>query len=366
MTSRSVSSLRYACVAAATLCGMLGCSNMRATGSPAPTAAPSAASQPTLQQVAELHAKRASEQTQGDYVLGEGDVLSVNAFDFQDLNQRVRVDGNGAITLPLLNAVPVAGHTVAEVQRDLTQRLGAFMYDPHISVFVEEYHSQQVAVVGAVQKPGLVSQMIRGNTVLDALTAAGGPTIEAGNRIYFIPAENRTHPGVQVLASGVGGGAGGAISASDVEKLGDATLMIDTKEASEDAQRFFFTLPVRPGDVIVVPRAGTFYAQGWLAKPGSYPVQTGLTLRGAIAAAGGLQFPARTSCIRIYGTNQNGHSDIREVNYDDITNMKMPDVFIHDGDVVEVAYSTVKLVPWAAWQGITDIFRIGARVTTGL
>ena len=44
------------------------------------------------------------------------------------------------------------------MQQELTTRVGQFMYQPHVDVFVEEYSSQQIAVVGAVQRPGLVAE----------------------------------------------------------------------------------------------------------------------------------------------------------------------------------------------------------------
>src|SRR6185369_12004905 len=96
---------------------------------------------------------RRAQQAQGDYVLGEGDLISVKAYDLDDLNQRVRVENDGSVTLPLLNRVSVAGRTVSEVQADFTKRLGAFMFSPHVTVFVEEYRSQQVAVEAGPRQP---------------------------------------------------------------------------------------------------------------------------------------------------------------------------------------------------------------------
>ena len=51
-----------------------------------------------------------------------------------------------------------------------------------------------MAVVGAVSRPGLVSQTVRNSTILDAISAVGGLTAQAGSRIYLIPAENRGRP----------------------------------------------------------------------------------------------------------------------------------------------------------------------------
>src|SRR2546430_11480790 len=56
------------------------------------------------------------------------------------------------------------------------------------------------------------------------------------------------------------------------------------------AALFGSTPRVRPGDVTPVPPAGSVLVDGWVQKPGSYPVTRGLTLSGAIAAAGGDMF----------------------------------------------------------------------------
>src|SRR5438552_3116114 len=146
---------------AAALVGALGCGPMPYLVAGGPTlldirfnsGAPVPA-QPTpapalAERVARLRVERGPGRGDGDYVLGRGDLLSVRAFDFDQLNQRVRVESDGTIRLPLLNTVPVGGRTLADVEHELTRRLGDYMYDPHVSVFVEEYRSQQVSVGGA-------------------------------------------------------------------------------------------------------------------------------------------------------------------------------------------------------------------------
>jgi polysaccharide export outer membrane protein len=321
----------------------------RAPGATAPAAAP-----PDLTAFNDLATRRQAEHGDSEYILGEGDLLTVRAFDLDDINLKVRVEGDGTITLPLLKSVTVAGRSVSEVQRELTQRLGAFMYDPHVTVFVEEYRSQQVAVQGAVTRPGLVSQLQRSATVRDTLAAAGGLTAEAGSRLYLLPAERRARDAGAPPAPG----ADEAGTTAEGELLA-AAVMIDSHEMDADTQQRFMNLPVRPGDLIIIPNRGKFIAEGWLEKPGVYPLNPGLTVRGAIATAGGLSFPASTS-IRVYHPGANGETQMRELNYRAIAHLDAPDVFIHDGDVIDVTYSTVKVVPWAFYKVVQDLFHLGA------
>ena len=318
----------------------------------APAAAPAGTA--VLGQIYDL---RHAQNNDGDYVLGEGDVLSVKAFDLDELNTRVRVDGDGGITLPLLNTVTVNGQTVAQVQQNLTKRLGAFMYDPHVAVFVEEYRSQQVSVLGAVQRPGPISQTARNTTIREALSAAGGTTAEAGSRYYLLPAEHRGRDGAQATETALLDGSG----VEGGEELTNA-VRVDTQEMDADTQRRFFNLPVRGGDVVVVPSRGKFIAEGWIEKPGTYPLNPGMTLRGAIATAGGLRFPAATRHVRIYRPGPNGQTAMQDVNFNSVSALETPDVFIHDGDVVTVSYSAVKLPAYVAYKLVADLFHLGAGV----
>ena len=63
------------------------------------------------------------------------------------------------------------------------------MYSPRVIVFVKEYRSRQVAVLGAVTKPGLYSITNGADTLLDVISQAGGIAPGADPKIYLIPAE---------------------------------------------------------------------------------------------------------------------------------------------------------------------------------
>jgi len=353
---------------AALVCGISGCAARRVS---VPAGAgivnPPGTRAENIERLTRLHERRAAEGNDGEYVLGPGDVITLRAFDFEELNRQVRVDGNGTIALPLLETVPVGGRTVSAVQGDLTQRLGQYMYDPHVSVFVEEYRSQQVAVVGAVQRPGLVTLTGQHSSVLDAISAAGGMTSTAAGRIYLIPGEGRARADMNSVVDALQPGQGPAghadLTAMAGQDFSDAMpLMLDSKEVPQGVETFFYSLPVRAGDVIMVQSSGDFIIEGWVAKPGTYPLRSGLTLRGALATAGGLAFPAKTSRVRIYRLAPGGETHRQEVNYSDIVAQRAPDVFVHEGDVIEVASSSVKLVPYGVYKMVTELVRFGAGI----
>lgn len=68
------------------------------------------------------------------------------------------------------NAVRRAG-VVSELRRRLEANI---MHDPQVHVFVREYRSRQVAVIGAVEKPGLYNLSGEAETLLDLISQAGG------------------------------------------------------------------------------------------------------------------------------------------------------------------------------------------------
>jgi protein involved in polysaccharide export with SLBB domain len=213
-------------------------------------------------------------------------------------------------------------------------------------------------VVGAVQRPGLVSLTSRSATVLDALSAAGGMMPDAGGRVYLVPAESRAPATDGIIPAAAGAPLPNGAGTTEAP----APIMVDVRELGQAAQTQFFSLPVRPGDVVMVPGAGEFIVAGWVAKPGNYPLKSSVTLRGAIATAGGVTFPANTTSIRMHRLTPAGDGETHEVDYQAIVNQKAADVFVHDGDVIEVRSSAAKLVPYAFYHTVTDLIRFGAGI----
>lgn len=118
--------------------------------------------------------------------LAPGDVIELKVYQEDELNGRVRVDGNGTVTLPLLGAVKVSGKTVEETSgfiRDLLER--DYLFEPHVTVTVAEFAKKRFSVMGEVKVPGFYvipeSETIN---VLQALSMAGGYTaFSRGTRI---------------------------------------------------------------------------------------------------------------------------------------------------------------------------------------
>ncbi len=111
--------------------------------------------------------------------LGPGDVFDVRVYQEKELSGRFRVGPDGAIAFPLVGRVEVEGHTPEEVAELLRAKLAdGYLRNPYVTVFVVEYHSKKVVVLGQVRKPGTFPYQ-EGMTVVQAISMAGGLTERA-------------------------------------------------------------------------------------------------------------------------------------------------------------------------------------------
>ena len=109
-----------------------------------------------------------------DYRVGPNDLLDIEVLDLENSKRTVRVNAAGAITLPLIGAVVVAGLTAQELEARLAAKYSEkYMQNPQVSVFIKEFTTERITIDGAVAKPGiypLTGQI----TLLRALALAGG------------------------------------------------------------------------------------------------------------------------------------------------------------------------------------------------
>src|SRR5215471_5359251 len=168
-----------------------------------------------------------------DYRIGKDDLIDVSVFEAPELGGASRVTATGKVTLPLVGAVDVAGHTVREVEEAVERTLKEkYVNDPHVTVFLREYASQPVSMIGAVRSPGIYQ--IKGEkSLLDMLAMAQGLDGEAGNAIQIVPAKSSSR-GLDEAAPTV------TINAPDLMENGKTELNV----------------PIRAGDTINVLRAG--------------------------------------------------------------------------------------------------------------
>jgi polysaccharide export outer membrane protein len=246
-----------------------------------------------------------------EYRVGPGDVLDITVLGQADLTRTATIQPMGAITLPLVNDVPVTGLTVGEVQRKLTTLLARdFLVNPQVEVRVKEYQSQFVLVLGEVNAPG--RKPLRGSTrLIDLLVEAGGFNARASGEIYITRADGSFEGGNRSLRLRLGG----QLTAQEYVNL---------------------ELPLRHGDIVTALAKSYVNVEGEVQRPGRFAIEGDLTVSGAIAMAGGLtRFGSSDVKLRRIDP-QTGRVTVVEVDLKAVRSGKQPDPAIANNDVVSV------------------------------
>jgi polysaccharide export outer membrane protein len=206
-----------------------------------------------------------------DYELGAGDVIKIEVYDNSDLSTVARISAVGAILFPLVGEVQVGGKTIPQVVATLSERLAdGYIVNPQISVFVEQFRSKKVVIMGEIGKPGLY-ELSGPTTILQLISTAGGLTKDAGD-----------------FATITGPDTAGEERSVNVE--------LKSLLASGSTERM---PPLRDGDRIFVVKAGMFYVTGEVRNSAAYRLEEGTTLIKAITVAGGFSPIAAKGKIRI-------------------------------------------------------------------
>lgn len=251
-----------------------------------------------------------------EYRIGPKDLLEISVFGEEDMkNLVVRVSEDGKITLPLLREVDVNGLTKGEVERKITTLLAEkYLQNPQVTVFIKEYLSKRVSVLGAVENPGTFELLGR-QTLLQVISQSGGLTRDAGSEIIVI----------RQLADGTSTSL--RISIDDLFFKGDPSLNI----------------PLEAGDIVNVPvdKLVPIYVFGQVKNPGALQVKKSNipTLLQAIAQAGGFTDRASKSGIVIKRRDAAGKETEIKVNTKDILKNKKKDVELFENDTVYVPES---------------------------
>ena len=252
------------------------------------------------------------ERYKADYKIGAKDLLEISVFGLDDMNKTVRVSEDGKITLPLLGEVEVEGLTKTELEKKLSQLLEEkYLQNPQVTVFIKEYQSKRVSVLGAVEEPGPYELLGR-QTLLQLISQAGGLTKDAGDLIVVI----RQVEGNKSTAL--------KISIDGLMLKGDVSLNI----------------PLEAGDIINIPvdKDVFIYVFGQVKRPGALKVKKSniLTLLQAIAQAGGFSERASKGKVLIKRTDKDGKEQRLKVNVKHIIKGKKKDIQLKENDVVIV------------------------------
>src|SRR5579859_668707 len=263
-----------------------------------------------------------------DYIIGSGDLLSIQVFDVPELSREIRVSQTGSVGIPLVPVrLHLSGLTELQAEQKIAEVLEAngLVSHPEVSVSVKERKSKPITVVGAVVRP-MVYQADRQVTLLDVLAEAGGISPDAGDVVIVTRAEtdSSSDPDSSVPppissqdAAPTPVPSESSASAADHKPVFPSPT--DTAERSASASSAPVDPPaippaisntitvnlnqmletgdtsnnivLMPGDVVTVPHAGIVYALGAVSRPGGFTVSNDrgqLTTLKLLSLAGGL------------------------------------------------------------------------------
>jgi polysaccharide export outer membrane protein len=182
---------------------------------------------------------------------------------------------------------------------------------PQVLVFIVEYASQGVSVLGEVLKPG-VYPLLTSRRLLDLISQAGGLTPAAGRMVTIT---HRDHP------------------------LEPRTIAL----SRDPRQNTTTNTDIIPGDTIVVARAGVVYVVGAVGKPGGFTMDAneGLTLLQVIALAEGPKADAAMDKSRLIRQTPTGRYEI-PVSLHKILASKNADIALQSDDILFVPSSALK------------------------
>jgi polysaccharide export outer membrane protein len=329
-----------------------------------------------------------------DYVIGSGDLVSVQVFDVPELSRELRVSQTGTIGIPLIPVrLHISGLTEAQAEIKIAEVLEANGLVSHaeVSVSVREKKSKPITVVGAVGHP-MVYQADRQVTLIEVLAEAGGILSDASDtviisRLETDPSSDSSEPP--------------AISEEDAGPSASGTNTLPTTTSSAEAKAASQPMPSSPvqdstgriavtpssskslpggdapepvpppltnlitvnlnqilergdtsanivlqaGDIVTVPHAGIVYALGAVSRPGGFLVsndRSQLTTLKLLSLAGGLDRSAKPGRTVIVRRDADGQQHEVQVDLKKVMKFEAEDVRLLPSDILYVPKSSVK------------------------
>ena len=246
--------------------------------------------------------------------IAAGDFLEVSEFHTPEFHSAVRVATDGTVQLPLAGAVKLEGLTEQDAAQAVAKALvdGGMLLHPQVSVLVTNAVGQDVSVMGEVARPGVYPYTAH-HRMLDLIATASGLSPNAGRLVSVFHREEPQTPHAAVLDP----------SGTDAKVEHNPEL--------------------RPGDTVLVSRAGLVYVIGDVIRPGGFavdPVQ-GLTVVQALSLAWGAT-PNAAASKAILIRDQTGGRTLTTLNLRRMIRGQDPDQPVRDRDILFVPDSTAK------------------------
>jgi len=234
---------------------------------------------------------QSSQSSVREALLGVGDVIRISVYQNPDLNTEARVSEQGQINFPLIGNVSVGGLTIGGAEQRIARSLreGGFVLRPQVSIQLVTIRSNQVSILGQVNKPGRYPIDMVGSRVSEMVAAAGGVLPTGADVVTLVGTRN-----------------------------GNPIKMDIDLPAILQAGKSELDMTVENGDIIYVDRAPTAYIYGEVQRPGAIRVERGLTLLQALAESGGLTARGTERGIKVHRRDANGVVRVEDIKMNDL------------------------------------------------
>lgn len=247
--------------------------------------------------------------TPENYIIGSGDVISIDLWGAAEANYEQKVSKQGAINIPGVGYINILGLPVKAAKTKIKNSLKRIYsgisasntsYNKvHLAISIKEVRNVQVNIIGEVKVPG--SYSLSGfSTVLNSLYAAGGPT------------KNGTFRNIQLFRGG--------------KKIADFDFYQFLINGSEEGN-----VTVQDQDVIIVkPYEKLVTIEGAIKRPGVFEMKKNETFSDLLNYSSGFTSNAYKQNVVIERIN-GIQKEILEIEPDNFSSEKL-----EDGDFINI------------------------------
>lgn len=249
--------------------------------------------------------------------LSSGYLLYMSIYGVPEMTTELRVDAQGLVTIPLAGAVHVGGDTLTQAQDAIAKALEEkeILKQPQVHLNILQYAAQNASVLGEVHSPGRVPLLTQ-TPLDDVLALAGGETIAAGKDIEI----QRAGPTGELMSQHV-----------EYVQGRDSSVLRHVM--------------VRPGDTVLVQRAGIIYVLGAVNRPGGYLMVDGGALNAvqAISLAGGTSLQASTKWAVVVRRKGDGYVQFK---------VPLNKMQLGTATPVQLEWNDALYVPVSSWKAV--------------
>ena len=283
------------------------------------------------------------------YELGRGDEITVNAIGRPELTGKHVIGPDGQITMPIVGAIEIAGMTREDASLAIEKALSTYYSAISISISVDQYTSNQIVLLGAVEHPGIMT-FDKTPTLLEVISRGG---VQAG--------------GTGVVGQSEAGSKPSGIPEECVIYRGNDTMVTVQLAALLNEGSSLANMRLKRDDIVFVSgRTSYVSVLGQVTHPGNLQLQKTSTLADLLAQAGGpTEKAGRNPTIEIIHQPGTQGSRTQSISFKSLLQKKSIDLTLQSGDILYVpesgfnsaAYTFQQLAP------LVNLFTVSALFT---